>query len=172
MTLRNCRGIDLSFQNWHKEFEELSFKHLKVSKMYTLMGCFLPKYIMFELKKYRGVIIFHDAREWCKISRKTDLWFGKWHEEFCNFSPEHSKVIKIGTFMESFYPKCMSLKFTGELCVMTMKNDAKFGKELTCQFKTHMRNLTNFDRSTWKSKQFALLMSCFWPKYISIKCLS
>ena len=27
--------------------------------------------------------------------------------------------------------KCMSLKFTGELCVMTMKKDAKFEKELT-----------------------------------------
>ena len=30
-------------------------KHLKISKIYTLMGCFLPKYIMFELRKYRGV---------------------------------------------------------------------------------------------------------------------
>ena len=29
----------------------------------------------------------------------------------------------------------MSLKFTEELCVMTMKNDAKFEKELTCHFK-------------------------------------
>ena len=26
---------------------------------------------------------------------------------------------------------CMSLKFTGELCVMAMKKDAKFEKELT-----------------------------------------
>ena len=50
----------------------------------------------------------------------------------------------------------MSLKFTGELCVMTMKNDAKFEKELTCQFKTDMRNLINVDPSTRKSKKFAL----------------
>ena len=34
----------------------------------------------------------------------------------------------------------MSLKLTGELRVMTMKDDAKFEKELTCQFKTDMRN--------------------------------
>ena len=46
----------------------------------------------------------------------------------------------------------MSLKFTGELCVMTMKNDAKFKEELTCQFKIDMRNLTNFDPSTRKSQ--------------------
>ena len=50
----------------------------------------------------------------------------------------------------------MSLKFTGEFCVMTIKNDAKFEDELTCQFKIDMRNLTNFDRSTQKSQQFAL----------------
>ena len=42
----------------------------------------------------------------------------------------------------------MSLKFTGELCVMTMRNDAKIDEELTCQFKIDMRNLTNFDQST------------------------
>ena len=42
----------------------------------------------------------------------------------------------------------MSLKFTGELCVMTMKNDAKFEEELTCQFKIDMSNLMNFESST------------------------
>ena len=30
---------------------------------------------------------------------------------------------------------------------MTLKCDAKFGEELTCCFKTDMRNLTNFDPS-------------------------
>ena len=41
--------------------------------------------------------------------------------------------------------KCMSLKFTEELCVMTMKNYAKFGKELTCRVKIDITNLTNID---------------------------
>ena len=45
----------------------------------------------------------------------------------------------------------MSLKFTGELCVITRKNDAKVEEELTCQFKTDMKNLTNFDPSIRKS---------------------
>ena len=49
----------------------------------------------------------------------------------------------------------MSLKFTGELCVMTMKNDAKIIEELTCQFKIDTRNLTNFDLNTRKSQKFA-----------------
>ena len=97
------------------------------------MGCFWPKYIMFELKKYRGAI-FHDTRVWCKIWRKTDLWFGKWHEEFGKFSPEHTKFSKLGLSLGPFIQsrKCMSLKFRGELCVMTTRNDAKSGKELTC----------------------------------------
>ena len=46
----------------------------------------------------------------------------------------------------------MSLKFTEELCVKTMKNDAKFEEELTCHFKVDMSNLTNFDLSTRKSQ--------------------
>ena len=50
----------------------------------------------------------------------------------------------------------MSLKFTGQLCVMTMKNDAKCEEELTCRFKIDMRNLTNFELSTEKSQKFAL----------------
>ena len=60
--------------------------------------------------------------------------------------------------MGNFYPKqkFMSLKFTGEFCVVTIKNDAKFEQELTDQFKIDMRNLTNFDPSTRKSQNFAL----------------
>ena len=41
---------------------------------------------------------------------------------------------------------------------MTMKNDTKIEKELT-SFKTDMRNFTNFDPSTQKSKKFVLIGS-------------
>ena len=52
--------------------------------------------------------------------------------------------------------KRMILKFTEELCIMAMRNNAKFEEELTCNFKTYMRNLTNFDSSTRKTKKIAL----------------
>ena len=39
---------------------------------------------------------------------------------------------------------------------MTIKNGAKSEEELTCRFKIDMRNLTNFDPSTQKSKKLAL----------------
>ena len=44
----------------------------------------------------------------------------------------------MGPFIQS--RKYMSLKFTGELCVMTMKKDAEFEEELTCQLIIDMRN--------------------------------
>ena len=50
----------------------------------------------------------------------------------------------------------MSLEFAGELCFMTMKNDTKIEEELNCQFKTNMRNLTNFDLSNRKPQKFRL----------------
>ena len=151
------RKTDLWFGKWHEVYGKFSPEHLKVSKSFPLMGSFWAKYILLELKKHRGVI-FHDTEEWYKIWRKTDLWFRKWHEEFGKFSKGHLKVSKLGLWCYPFVQsrKCMSLKFAAELCVMTMKNDAKFEEELTYHFKIDMRNLTNLDSSTRKSKKFAL----------------
>ena len=59
----------------------------------------------------------------------------------------------------------MRLKFREELYVMTMRNDAKFEKELTCYFKIDMRNLKNFDSNTQKSKKFALYLAPFTEVY-------
>ena len=53
------RGIDLSFQGWHEEFDKFWAEHLKVSKIFILMCSFWAKYTLFELKKYGGVI-FHE----------------------------------------------------------------------------------------------------------------
>ena len=49
----------------------------------------------------------------------------------------------------------MTLKFTKELFILTMKNDAKLEEELTCRFKIGMSNLTNFESSTQMSQKFA-----------------
>ena len=43
-----------------------------------------------------------------------------------------------------------------DIYYVTMKNDTKFGEELTCEFKIDMINLTNFDPSTQKSQKFTL----------------
>ena len=128
----------------------------KVSNIYTLMGCFWPKHIMFQLKNYRGVI-FHGTWVWCKTWKKTNLWFGCWQEEFGKFSSVYTEVLKLGLTLCRFIQNIqyMSLKPIRELCVMTMKHDANFERELICQFKINMRNLTNFDPSTRRSQKFA-----------------
>ena len=84
----------------------------------------------------------------------TELWFGKWHEEYGKCFPEDSKL---GFWWDALIQtwKSTSLKSTEELSVTTMKNYVKFEKELTCHFKVDMRNLTNFDLSTWKSQKFS-----------------
>ena len=139
------RGIDLSVQNWHEEYDEFWPEHSKISKICTLMDCFWPKYIMFELKKYREVM-FDGTEYWCKTWRKNDLCFQKSQRNLAYFHQNMFGRLKIG----------MSLNFTGKFCVMTMKNDPKIEEELTCQFKIDMRNSTNFDPNTRKSQKFAL----------------
>ena len=42
---------------------------------------------------------------------------------------------------------------------MTMKNDTKIEEELTCRFKIDMRNSTNFDTSTQKSKKIVFQLA-------------
>ena len=46
------------------------------SENFTLMNYFCPRYIRFELKKYREVI-FHDPEQWCKIWIDPDLVVSK-----------------------------------------------------------------------------------------------
>ena len=90
-------------QNLKKSLENLHFNGLLLTKVYNVW-----------FKKYRGAI-FHDTRVWCKIWRKTDLWFGTWHEKFGKCSPEHTKFSNLRLSLDPFIQsrKCMSLRFTG-----------------------------------------------------------
>ena len=69
-------GIDLSLQNWQEEFNEFWPEHSKISKNCTLMGRFWPKYIMFELNKYR-IVMFDETEYWCKIMKENWLVLSK-----------------------------------------------------------------------------------------------
>ena len=73
------------------------------SKNFTLMGYFCPKYMRFELKKYRGVI-FHDTEQWCKIWINPDLVVSKmaW-----GIGWTFIRALKSCTLMGSFCPKHM-----------------------------------------------------------------
>ena len=152
--------IDMNFTKFDPSTRKVYF--------FFSVGSLWPKYILFELQKYREVI-FHDTEELYKFWRMTDQWFEKRHEKFGKFSPENLKVSKLKLWWDPFVQsrKGMTLKFAEELWVMTMKTNAKFEKELTFHFKTYMRNLTNFDLITRKSKKllFNLLFNC--PRKLS-----
>ena len=125
---KNWRKLGLSMQNWHEEFDDFSPEHLKISKICTLMGCFWPKYIMFELKKVQRSYFWLHCRlmqnlkeNWLVLSKMTwRIWQ--------IFTKARSKFQKLGLLLGRFIKnrKCVCLKFTGELCFMRMKNDAKF----------------------------------------------
>ena len=109
---------------------------------------------LFELQNFRE-IIFYDTEEICRFWRKTALRFEKNLRNLANFHQSTWKCQNwdfVGILLskvEKVWP------YNLQLC-MTMKNNAKFEEELTCHFKTNLRNLTNFDSSTRKSKQIAL----------------
>ena len=108
------RVIENLRKNWfvvqkRQDFGEFWPEHWNVSETCTLIGSFCAKYITFGLKTYSGVI-FYNTKEWFKVWRKTDLCFGKWHQEFGKFSTKHLKVSKLelrwGPFVKS--RKCMN----------------------------------------------------------------
>ena len=64
----------------------------------------------------------------------------------------------------------LAKKSTEELCLMTLKIDAKYEEKLICCFKTD-KNLVNFYTSTQKSQNFALwlvpcMYVCMYVKFI------
>ena len=42
--------------------------------------------------------MFDGTGYWCKIWRRNDFFFHKWHEEFGKFSPEELKISKLGLY--------------------------------------------------------------------------
>ena len=71
------------------------------SKTFTSMGSFYPKYITFELKKYRGVV-FYDTEQWHKTWINPDLVVSKMAWEIWWTFIRALKSLKNCTFMGSF----------------------------------------------------------------------
>ena len=121
-------------------------------KNFTLMGYFCPKYMMFELKKYRGVI-FRDTEQGCKIWIKlvvSKIAWGIWLTFI-----RAPKSLENCRMMDSFCSKhvmCFSYEISEEFCVVTLKGVAKFKGKLTCGLKNDLRNFVNFHASNQKSE--------------------
>ena len=126
-------------------------------KNFHFNGLLLSKvYIVWAKKVQGGYLLWH----WIVMQNLKKNWLvvQKMTRNLANFHCRALKVSKLELWWDPFIQsrKCMSLKCTDKLCVMTMKNDTKFEEELICCVKTDMRNLTNFELSTRKSQKFAL----------------
>ena len=87
------------------------------------------------------------------------IWTNKAHEsakfQTFNCSREISPHLYFDRLLLLKVYRFSAKKSTEELCLITLKNDAKFGEKPICCFKSD-KNLANFDPSTRKSQKFAL----------------
>ena len=161
------RGTDLSFQSWHEDFDEFWPEHLKLSKIFTLIGSFWAKYILLELKKYRGVV-FHKTEEGCKIWREIDLSFQDWHKEFDKFWPEHWIVQNISALISSFWSKYILFELKKYKGVVFHKTEegCKTWRGIDLSFQDWYKEFDKFWPEHSKVSKIFLLIGSFWAKYI------
>ena len=101
-----------------------------------------------------------------KFEEKLTCGLGNDMRNMARFSLEHLKVSKLGLWWDPFIQsrKSMSLKFTVELCAMTMKNDAKFEEELT--FFSKLTGIRQILTRALKNLKNFHLNALLWADYI------
>ena len=162
-----CREIHLSLQNWYKEFDKFWPKNSKVSRIYTLMGCFWSNYIMFELKTYRGVM-FDCTKDWYKVWRKTGLCFQELQWGIWQIFTRALESLQIGTLVAYF---CLKLKmYELKYCrgFMCHENDewCKIWRGTDMSVQNWLEKFDEFWPEHSKIPKICTLMGCFWRKYI------
>ena len=164
---KTWRGIKLSLQNWHKEFDKIWAEHSKVSKVFSLMGSFWAKYILFELKKYRG-IIFHETEEGYKIWRGIKLPLQNWHKEFDKIWDKHSKVSKIFSLMGSFWAKYIlfELKKYRGIIFHETEEGCKIWRGIDLLFQNCCKEFGKFYTEYSKFSKIFTLLGSFWANYV------
>ena len=117
-----------------KSLKNVHFNMLFLNKVYNVWA----KKVQRSYVWWHWILMQNWTENWLLLSRMA--W---------NFYQSTSKVSKLGLLWDPFVQsrKCMSLKFTEDLYVRTMKN-TKFEEALACPFKIGLRNLKNFDPST------------------------
>ena len=122
------------------------------------MGCFWPNYIMFELKKYREVMI-DCTQDWYKVWKKTNLCFQKLTWGIC---------VQTGTLMAYF---CLKLKiYELKIYRWVMCHDNEEWCKNWSGIDFSVQNWHEAFEKFWpehsKISKICTLMGCFWPKYM------
>ena len=87
---------------------------------------------------------------------------------------KNDKSLKIWILMGSFCPKqSFRWKRTEELCLMTLKSDARFEEKPIFGSKNNLRNLVNFNASSGKSENLhfdvLLLLKVYYVRTIKVQ---
>ena len=120
-----------------KNFKNFLFNGLPLTKVYNLWG-----------KNLQGSFMFDGTEYWCKIWRKTDSCFQKWHDKLFISALER---LKIWTFMGFFYPN-QKMYDNEKRC--------KIGRGIDLSFQNWHESF-DFDQSTQKFQNFALKWAAF-----------
>ena len=140
-----CFKIDKNLRNFHlstRNRQNFNFDWFLLCKVYNVW----PKKVQRSLLQWHWRVMQNLKKNWLVVWKMTG---GIW--QLSTRALESLKIM--GLWWDPFIQsrKCVSLKFTEELCILTMKDDAKFEEELTWH-----HNLMNFDPSTWMYQKFAL----------------
>ena len=156
------RGIDLPFQNWHKEFDEFW-----ILKIYTLMGCFWLNHIIFGLKKHKGVM-FNCTQDWYKVWRKTGRCFLKLAWGIWQIFTRALESLQVGTLMAYFRRKLKMYELKNFREIIYHENDkrCKIWRGTDSSVKNWHEELDEFWPEHLKISKICTLMGCLWPKYI------
>ena len=114
----------------------------------TSMGFFCPKHIMFQLENFWGIIVITltgDAKFKGKLSRglKNDI------TNYVTFHASSRKSHFYGLLLSKEYK---DLNENVQLCLMTLKSDAKFEEKWILGSKNDMRHSVNFNVNSGKSE--------------------
>ena len=141
----NLYKTDSRFQKSYEEFGKLQTSSEK-SKKLKFNGLHLSKNYIPSPKT-----LFTD------LSNINFNWLVVWKMTWRMWQI-FSRALKFGILMGCFNPNLKKYELKIHRGVICHDNEefAKFESEMTCHFKVDMRNLTNFDPSTWKSQKFSL----------------
>ena len=105
------RKTDLLIQKWQK-FGEIWPEHSKVSKTCTFICSYCGKYLMFDLKMYRGVF-FHGAKGDAKFEEKLTCGLENDMRNMANFhqSTWKSQNLDFDEILQSKVQKVWASKF-------------------------------------------------------------
>ena len=118
---------------------------------------FVPEYIMFELKKNRGVM-FDCTQDWFKVWSKTGMCFQKMTWETWQIFTRALESLQIETLMASFCLKLEMYELKIYRGVMCHDNEewCKIWRGIDLSVQIWHEEFDNFDPSTQKSQKFAL----------------